>query len=66
MKVVINFESKFNIGDRVTFDNGFTIPFSSTVVDIKLSQSYKFLYKLDGHSVWYTEDSIHEPKTELA
>ena len=58
MKIVINLESKFDVGDIVTFDNGITHKWYAKVLDLKLSSSYKFLYKLEGKSIYYSEDSL--------
>ena len=56
MKKVITFTSKFNVGDIVTYDDKITKPFTSTVIDIKFTDSYQYMYKLEGiNGIWYTE-----------
>ena len=65
MTTIIKFESKFNIGDVVTFSTGIAKPITTTIIDIKFTESYKFLYKIDGLIGWYSENSISESKNEL-
>lgn len=65
MTITINFESKFNIGDVVIFSTGIAKPITTTITDIKFTESYKFLYKIDGLIGWYSENSISEPKNVL-
>lgn len=56
MKKVITFTSAFNIGDIVTYDDRITKSFTSTIVDIKFTESYQYMYKLEGiNGIWYTE-----------
>lgn len=65
MTITIKFESKFNIGDVVIFSTGIAKPITTTITDIKFTESYKFLYKIDGYAGWYSENSISEPKNVL-
>ena len=59
MKKVITFTSAFNIGDIVTYDDRITKPFTSTIVDIKFTDSYQYMYKLDAkQGVWFTEKHL--------
>lgn len=59
MKITITFESKFNIGDTVTYDDRITKPFTSAIVDIKFTDSYQYMYKLDAkQGVWFTEKHL--------
>jgi hypothetical protein len=59
MKKVITFTSKFNIGDIVTYDDKITKPFTSAIVDIKFTESYQYMYKLDAkQGVWFTEKHL--------
>lgn len=56
MKKVITFTSMFNVGDIVTYDDKITKPFTSTIIDIKFTDSYLYMYKIeDNSSYWYTE-----------
>ena len=56
MKKVITFTSKFNIGDLVTYDDKITKPFTSTIIDIKFTDSYLYMYKIEGkNGIWYTD-----------
>ena len=56
MKKVITFTSKFNVGDIVTYDDKITKPFTSTIIDIKFTDTYQYMYKLEGiNGIWYTE-----------
>lgn len=60
MKKVITFTSKFNIGDIVTYDDKITKSFTSTIVDIKFTDSYQYMYKLDAkQGVWFTEKHLN-------
>lgn len=65
MTITIKFESKFNIGDTVSFSTGIAKPIITTITDIKFTESYKFLYKIDAHVGWYSENSLSEPKNVL-
>lgn len=59
MKKVITFTSAFNIGDTVTYDDRITKPFTSTIVDIKFTESYKYMYKFEEfQGVWYTDKHL--------
>lgn len=63
MKNVIIFTSKFNIGDIVTYDDRITKPYTSTIIDIKFTDSYQYMYKLeDKKGIWLTDRylTIHE------
>jgi len=62
MTITIKFESKFNVGDTVTFSTGIAKPITTTITDIKFTDSFKFLYKIDGLIGWYSENNISEPK----
>ncbi len=56
MKKVITFTSAFNVGDIVTYDDKITKPFTSTIVDIKFTDTYLYMYKLeDKQGIWYTD-----------
>ena len=56
MKKVITFTSAFNVGDIVTYDDKITKPFTSTIIDIKFTDSYLYMYKIEGkNGIWYTE-----------
>jgi ASC-1-like (ASCH) protein len=56
MKKVITFTSKFNVGDIVTYDDKITKPFTSTIIDIKFTDSYQYMYKIEGiNGIWYTD-----------
>jgi hypothetical protein len=56
MKKVITFTSAFNVGDIVTYDDKITKPFTSTIIDIKFTDSYQYMYKLENiNGIWYTE-----------
>lgn len=56
MKKVITFTSQFNVGDIVTYDDRITKPFTSTIIDIKFTDTYQYMYKLEGiNGIWYTE-----------
>lgn len=46
--------NKFKIGDTVTYNDGITLPFTSTVIEIKYA-SNKFLYKLKGKNIFLTD-----------
>ena len=59
MKKVITFESKFNVGDIVTYNDKITKPFTSTIVDMKFTDSYQYMYKFqDKPGVWFTEKHL--------
>jgi hypothetical protein len=55
MKITLTFESKFDIGDTVTTQHSDEL---RTIVDIKLSYKYDFLYLLDGSQIWVSEDYL--------
>ena len=56
MKKVITFTSAFNVGDIVTYDDKITKPFTSTIIDIKFTDSYLYMYKIEGkNGIWYTD-----------
>ena len=56
MKKVITFTSAFNVGDIVTYDDKITKPFTSTIIDIKFTETYQYMYKLeDKNGIWYTD-----------
>ena len=60
MKKVITFTSAFNVGDIVTYDDKITKPFTSTIIDIKFTDSYQYMYKLESvNGIWYTERYLH-------
>lgn len=56
MKKVITFTSAFNVGDIVTYDDKITKTFTSTIIDIKFTDSYLYMYKLESkQGIWYTD-----------
>ena len=56
MKKVITFTSAFNVGDIVTYDDKITKPFTSTIIDIKFTDSYLYMYKIEvKNGIWYTD-----------
>lgn len=50
-------ENKFKIGDKVTYNDGMTKPFTSTIIEIKFA-SGKYLYKLKDRNVFFTQKFI--------
>lgn len=63
MKRIITFTSKFNVGDIVTYDDKITKPFTSTIIDIKFTDTYQYMYKVeDNKGIWITDRylTIHE------
>jgi len=63
MKRIITFTSKFNIGDIVTYDDRMTKPYTSKIIDIKFTDSYQYMYKVeDNKGIWITDRylTIHE------
>lgn len=59
MKKVITFESKFNVGETITYNDKITKPHTSTIVDIKFTDSYQYMYKLDSKpGVWFTDKHL--------
>jgi hypothetical protein len=59
MKITITFESKFNIGDIVTYDDKVTKPLTSEIVDIKFTESHQYMYKLqDRLGIWFTDKNL--------
>lgn len=48
-------QPKFQIGDTVTYNDGITLPFTSTVIEIKFSSSYQYLYKLKGKNIFLSD-----------
>jgi hypothetical protein len=66
MKNVIIFTSKFNIGDIVTYDDKMTKHYTSTIIDIKFTDSYQYMYKLeDKKGIWLTDRYLTTQKTTL-
>ncbi len=46
-------QSKFKIGDTVTYNDGMTKPFTSTIIEIKYTG--KYLYKLKDKNIFITD-----------
>jgi hypothetical protein len=66
MKRIITFTSKFNIGDIVTYDDRMTKPYISTIIDIKFTDSYQYMYRLeDKIGIWITDRNLTTQKTTL-
>lgn len=47
-------QNKFKIGDKVTYNDGMTLPFSSIIIEIKFAAG-KWLYKLRNKNFFLTE-----------
>ena len=59
MKRIITFTSKFNIGDIVTYDDRMTKPYTSTIIDIKFTDSYQYMYRLEHKiGIWITDKNL--------
>lgn len=51
-------QSKFKIGDTVTYNDGMTKPFTSTIIEIKyvaMMDKPHYVYKLQGKNIFITE-----------
>ena len=65
MKIVITFTSDFNEGDTVIFNTGVNAPEVTKIIQVKLTDSYKFLYRLESRpSVFFSADCLTAIKTE--
>jgi hypothetical protein len=58
MKWVITFESKFNVGDVVEYNNNMTFPFRAKVLEVRLTETFRILYKLENIGVLYSEEHL--------
>ena len=66
MKRIITFTSKFNIGDIVTYDDRMTKPYTSKIIDIKFTDSYQYMYRLeDKIGIWITDRNLSTQKITL-
>lgn len=51
-------QNKFKIGDKVIYNDGMTLPFSSTIIEIKFAAG-KWLYKLKDRNVFFTQTYLN-------
>jgi len=47
MKIIITFTSEFNEGDTVIFNTGANAPEVTKIIEVKLTDYHKFLYRLE-------------------
>lgn len=63
MKLTVTLESKFDIGDIVTYNDNILTPIDAKIIDIKLSSKFEFLYRLEGSGI-YRSDNFLTLKTK--
>lgn len=56
-------QSKFKIGDTVTYNDGMTKPFTSTIIEIKYTG--KYLYKLKGKNIYLSEKFLNHDNNNI-
>jgi hypothetical protein len=56
-------QSKFKIGDTVTYNDGMTKPFTSTIIHIKsymmMDSNTLYVYKLQGKNIYLSEKFLN-------
>jgi hypothetical protein len=61
-------QNKFKIGDKVIYNDGMTLPFTSTITEIKyvaMMDNPYYVYKLQGKNIYLSEKYLSHDNSNI-